>query len=825
MNPPFRSFALLACAAAALLVFPCLVLFGGSVRLIHWGPGMVAAAMALLVTRGIRKTKVFTDPHVLCFLALMVVLACRAALSPSLAANLHHLALIGLAVLGYAMGRSLTGSGRDGLMLGLASAACLHFFCMIRQMVVPEWNLLYPARTAAFPSGLFSHYNYAAGFCLGSFALLTVHGFQSRGWMRLAGLAAAVASLASIPLSCSRGANLALALMILIGILLLAFRDRNSPVTRAWFWLPGLALAAILPFVLLHYAPVILVPLTGRGEGSGGFFADGGRTEMWSAAIRLANEHPWLGGGAGSYEWNVYQILSNLGAEPGMAHNEGLQLAAEYGYPALVAMGMLFAWPILNASHQVAGRQLTFAHFLLPTALVAVLFQANFSFLFHTAPGAFLVACLLGVLRRSVHEARSGAHRDAIDRSSPEAMRDFLTRLGDLSGKALAGDGESLSDLHRHLMGSRCPMFEERAHDLTYWKKKGDPEMLRRSLESLRAAFPADGRMNPDATMAGIPVGGERRRWFESKAKRERRLLIERIHRHGRNIRNGSEQALPSLVRLLESTHIREFEQRAFDLLYWRKKGDRSGEMASLAKLLEDHPLPTARAWPRRRYSWPAAAARRCAALLAWPARATLLASCLAILLFGMWAARALFEAWRPLYRPAGLLETGRFPRLLEVVERHPGIGLDRKLLHFGLADLYRFESLEWREEWADAYHKRLQRVVRQWRQDPGCALQMAEVMGWAGDVDAALALYDHAIRWQGNNESIFLARAYKGRYLYELALSSEYDGDSGVQEHHLVSALRELRASSREAGWPFRRQFGDLLKECESSLAAMGRP
>ena len=67
---------------------------------------------------------------------------------------------------------------------------------------------------------------------------------------------------------------------------------------------------------------------------------DAGRLELWSAALRLAKDHPWLGVGPMQYAADA-PVLS---AHP---HNAILQWLAEWGTPATVVMALFVAMAIV----------------------------------------------------------------------------------------------------------------------------------------------------------------------------------------------------------------------------------------------------------------------------------------------------------------------------------------------------------------------------------------------------------------------------------------------------------------------------------------------
>jgi O-antigen ligase len=139
------------------------------------------------------------------------------------------------------------------------------------------------------------------------------------------------------------------------------------------------------------------------------------RLEIWQAALEQHAQSPWMGAGArmfydGSIRYRSEKLPSYSG-EAHFAHNEYLQMLADYGWVGfmLLALVVLFhagnglrflAWFTQHRFLQtgrVLSNNLAFCLGAL-AALVAMLVHACFEFQFHVAAPALTLAILLGLL-------------------------------------------------------------------------------------------------------------------------------------------------------------------------------------------------------------------------------------------------------------------------------------------------------------------------------------------------------------------------------------------------------------------------------------------
>ena len=699
------------------LLFPALVLFGGSTNLINWGPGLLFGGAACLLLFDKDRHSLRGGLFYACsYLAVLGLLFLRARHSLDVAAAANNSALIALAASGFLIG-SLAGVAKSrALFTGLSLVMLLNLFCTVMQKTDPQWNLIYPERSAGLPSGLFAHYSYSAAFCLGALGLLTYRACNERSWARGVMIVGAVCALATIPISPSRGGNLALALMVAsAGALLLARAfSKSRPVLG--IWLP----AAALVLLALIFAAAF-VPLIDRGAGPQGFYNDGVRLGYWNAAAHIAAKHPWLGGGAGFFATNVYHVLDDLTSDPAMVHNEALQLAVGYGYPALAAITALMVVPLLLSCWRFVNQTDKTMVALAALGLVAMLFQSNFESIFHCAPGAFIAALILGRISRSLWGGALGESDQSIhQKAGGNTGIPFLTEIKELADAHAGGSSQAVSKLAGLLARSKDEKWRTGALRLTYWSKVNNQESLNKAVRNL-------------GLRAAEELG---------------HLAVE-------NQAPGNHMA---------SHHSR--------------------------------------------FGW----------LLR---NLTLLAVAISMLYSGFRLSAALMDAWDPLYHSDRMTVSDGYERLISLAESRPGLGLDRTVLSAAWDCLHQFKRQAERESWANDHRSRILLAIPGWRTDPGAALKIAEIVGWAGDFDSALKFYDHAIAVQGSNESLFMAHAFKGQYFHELFLSAGAAGQTDRQLYFAGQALESFKKAEESMGQGrgLAKGFVQMRKQCQDFL------
>lgn len=230
-----------------------------------------------------------------------------------------------------------------------------------------------------------------------------------------------------------------LALLMLLGLLPWAlFRYRQRLGLTQWSacarWVaPAVFLLTLLSLGLInsgnskvlaehpHAAPLNrafarATSLVDASEYTSGSFSI--RAVMWKATLRLAAAHPLAGVGAGAWEVEIprYQVAGSQVEDDYYAHNEFLQLLAEYGLVGwAVLLGLLaylvsVAWrlrAVESESEQVEApvRALTLC------SLLAFLLVSNAGFPWRMASSGALFALSLAILAASDTRTRERAGR------------------------------------------------------------------------------------------------------------------------------------------------------------------------------------------------------------------------------------------------------------------------------------------------------------------------------------------------------------------------------------------------------------------------------
>lgn len=189
------------------------------------------------------------------------------------------------------------------------------------------------------------------------------------------------------------------------------------------------------------------------------------------------------------------------------------------------------------------------------------------------------------------------------------------------------------------------------------------------------------------------------------------------------------------------------------------------------------------------------------------------------VLWVGVNLTQALSEAWPVNYgRGDQLSNWQRFEKTIALKEKYPYAPVERKVLSIALDCIYQFDTAAAREYWAEGNVLRIKNATSGASSDPLVALQLACILGWAGDVDGAFALYDRAILAQGNNETLFMAHAFQAQYYYELSQAAAAAGEDEDRVNFAESAVASfLRCQDalKTAPWKFSAQFSEALAEC----------
>jgi O-antigen ligase len=179
---------------------------------------------------------------------------------------------------------------------------------------------------------------------------------------------------------------------------------------------------------------------------------------------------------------------------------------------------------------------------------------------------------------------------------------------------------------------------------------------------------------------------------------------------------------------------------------------------------------------------------------------------------------------WTPLYQPQRLAPSVVASSLLRVAEKNPFLGTDRRTLAAFLKSINSFKTFEGRQMLAKGYLPRLLSAIKTAETDPGVALQMASIAGWAGETETAFRFYSVAERVQAGHESVFMAHYFHAEYLSELAESAWLDHQFDSARRDASEAIFHLRESARlcpDPGNDYSGNRATLLSVCEEIVSS----
>ncbi len=194
------------------------------------------------------------------------------------------------------------------------------------------------------------------------------------------------------------------------------------------------------------------------------------RLIMWKATGRMIADRPFSGVGAGAWEVDspLYQTADSALETDYYAHNESLQLIAEYGLVGWITLMGLFGYLLLSAWHTFQDRKSgapseagVRAIFL--TSLLALLLVSNAGFPWRLASTGAIFATGLGLLAAS--DSRRGASgwrwscqlpwRPVFSRAGFFASIFCLMLAGYISQQAAAAEYKIITAVKRALMISQ----------------------------------------------------------------------------------------------------------------------------------------------------------------------------------------------------------------------------------------------------------------------------------------------------------------------------------------------------------------------------------
>ncbi|MGC4016756.1 MAG: O-antigen ligase family protein [Luteolibacter sp.] len=402
--------------SAVLLVLALALALAFAPTLEPTAPGVVLLALAPALMVGAFGASASRRPVLL---ALMLSIACgyaawRAAASPVIDFGRSDLLLIACGLAGcFWAGWLADRRGHRILASGLAVLALANLGVALIQWHDPGFTPFFAGRkTASYPSGFYAHYNHFANFLLAA-------GFVACGRVltggagrvsRIAWALVAAGCAGGIVLSNSRGAWVAAAagLLCLLVCWLLDLKRRRSGA----FGFAMVAVVVALPVLAFGGWKVARQLLADRGvaANSARMLDDSGRLNFASMAIDIAANHPPTGGGSRSFSYEVFkhwnpQQLCDRSADVEFVHNELLQTAVDYGWIGLaIVVGLLvlvgLRGLVVLAVEPEKGSPgpdggLTIGAM---AAIVAVMVQSMFSFVFHMAPDVIVLGGLIGIV-------------------------------------------------------------------------------------------------------------------------------------------------------------------------------------------------------------------------------------------------------------------------------------------------------------------------------------------------------------------------------------------------------------------------------------------
>jgi len=400
------------------------VVIGPQTRMWTWGPAMLALAASVMAALPViwGRGRFKADPFLLAFASLVAGwFAWRTQVSPVEELGHADLLLLGGAIASFTSIRAIAGytAAERVLTWGVALLLAASATVAGMQVLDASFSPLFASRASdKMVSGFAAHYNEAANYFI-AFSLLTgaaaLFGRHAAATRLLLALLA-LAGLAGVYFTKSRGGifGAATGCGVLIAMVLIIAKRRNSK----WF-APSLI---ALPLIGMAVAAFWIFGWEQRSGGNTAQLLDNDiRLYLLGVALSCIGLHPLAGGGSQSFRWDSFRYadVTNQGIHitkrPEMVHNELIQAATDYGLlgAALLAglLGTLVLAVILraifeNRPRELDGRDAWRAGAL--AALVGMLMQSCFSFVFHTMPGVILLGICLGMLSRKEPEQPSG---------------------------------------------------------------------------------------------------------------------------------------------------------------------------------------------------------------------------------------------------------------------------------------------------------------------------------------------------------------------------------------------------------------------------------
>lgn len=422
--------------ASSILLVISLVLavsLGPQTRPWTWGPAMLAlaAATAFALPSCWKRGHPRGEGWVL-GLALLAAawFGLRAWNSPVPELARADLLLLGCATAAFITVRGIAGNPAAERTLGWGIALLLaaNLAVMAKQIQDPSFNPVFPARASAKAiTGFFAHYNETANFLIASSMMAAAAAFAGNHARatRALWILTAVCGLAGVWLTGSRGGILgaAVAAVTLAALMLVIAKRRGSR------WLaPGMIALPLVTVAAAAYLGFGWIDAQERREAQGGIanlLDNHARLHFLGIATSCIANHPLAGGGARSFSWECLALThgsdhgDSATHRPDMVHNEMLQAATDYGLTGAALLAALLGVLAIGAVIRLAlepghDRRNNADAWCLGglAALVGMLVQSCFSFVFHLLPGVLLLGICIGWISR--RQPSAGTNRSLL---------------------------------------------------------------------------------------------------------------------------------------------------------------------------------------------------------------------------------------------------------------------------------------------------------------------------------------------------------------------------------------------------------------------------
>lgn len=221
------------------------------------------------------------------------------------------------------------------------------------------FDFIQPADYGLRATGLYICPNHLAGYLevVAMMGLSIVCWSRQNIWVKILAGYGAVVCFAGIVLTGSRGGYLSTGFGLVVFLVLSFLILRQTNRQRMWLAVVGsLVVAGVL---LAGTALVISKQYSLKSRAERIFTKQDGRFDLWKSAVEQAKLKPVFGTGAGSYQYYARLFRpAQTQADPVYAHNDYLQLLAEYGLVGLVAgLAFLFChwWWGWKVTKQIIG--------------------------------------------------------------------------------------------------------------------------------------------------------------------------------------------------------------------------------------------------------------------------------------------------------------------------------------------------------------------------------------------------------------------------------------------------------------------------------------